>query len=45
MVGHFLRAVVGHVADRDAARTVWESALRDTPNDKKLLDVIKRLTP
>lgn len=30
---------------RDEARTVWESALRDTPNDKKLLDVIKRLTP
>ncbi len=31
--------------DRDAARDVWETALRDTPNDKKLLDVIKRLTP
>ena len=30
---------------RDAARDVWESALRDTPNDKKLLDVIDRLTP
>ncbi|MEX2480687.1 MAG: tetratricopeptide repeat protein [Gammaproteobacteria bacterium] len=31
--------------ERDAARSVWESALRDTPNDRKLLDVIKRLTP
>ncbi|MGB1879615.1 MAG: tetratricopeptide repeat protein [Gammaproteobacteria bacterium] len=31
--------------ERDAARDVWETALRDTPNDKKLLDVIKRLTP
>ncbi|MEQ8492833.1 MAG: tetratricopeptide repeat protein [Gammaproteobacteria bacterium] len=30
---------------REAARDVWESALRDTPNDKKLLDVIDRLTP
>lgn len=31
--------------ERDAARSIWESALRDTPDDKKLLDVIKRLTP
>ncbi|MGE0485183.1 MAG: tetratricopeptide repeat protein [Gammaproteobacteria bacterium] len=30
---------------RDEAREVWETALRDTPNDKKLLDVIQRLTP
>lgn len=31
--------------DRDAARQTWDAALRDTPNDKKLLEVIKRLTP
>ncbi len=31
--------------DRDAAREVWNTALKDTPNDQRLLDVIKRLTP
>ncbi|MGE0860079.1 MAG: tetratricopeptide repeat protein [Gammaproteobacteria bacterium] len=31
--------------ERDAARQTWDAALRDTPNDKKLLEVIKRLTP
>ncbi|MCB1746560.1 MAG: tetratricopeptide repeat protein [Gammaproteobacteria bacterium] len=30
---------------REEAREVWETALKDTPNDKKLLDVIQRLTP
>ncbi len=31
--------------DRAAAEKTWEAALRDTPNDKKLLEVIKRLKP
>lgn len=44
-VAAHLGEVLWVLGNRDAARTVWESALRDTPNDKKLLDVIKRLTP
>lgn len=44
-VAAHLGEVLWVLGDRDAARNVWESALRDTPNDKKLLDVIKRLTP
>ena len=31
--------------ERAAAEKTWEAALRDTPNDKKLLEVIKRLKP
>lgn len=31
--------------DRAAAEKTWDAALRDTPNDKKLLEVIKRLKP
>ena len=31
--------------DREAARKTWDAALRDTPNDEKLLEVIKRLKP
>ena len=31
--------------DRDAARKTWDAALRDKPNDEKLLEVIKRLKP
>lgn len=31
--------------ERAAAQKTWEAALRDTPNDKKLLEVIKRLKP
>ena len=31
--------------DREAATRTWDAALRDTPNDKKLLEVIKRLKP
>lgn len=30
---------------KEAARKVWESALRETPGDQKLLDVMKRLGP
>ena len=31
--------------DHDAARKTWDAALRTTPTDKKLLEVIKRLQP
>ena len=31
--------------DRAAAQKTWDAALRDTPNDKKLIEVIKRLKP
>ncbi len=44
-VAAHLGEVLWVLGDRDAARTVWESALRDTPNDRKLLDVIERLAP
>ena len=44
-VAAHLGEVLWVMGDQDGARDVWESALRDTPNDKKLLDVIKRLTP
>ena len=44
-VAAHLGEVLWVLGDRDAARDIWESALRDTPNDKKLLDVIERLTP
>jgi tetratricopeptide (TPR) repeat protein len=44
-VAAHLGEVLWVMGNRDAARTIWESALRDTPNDKRLLEVIKRLTP
>ena len=44
-VAAHLGEVLWVMGDRDGARDVWDSALRDTPNDKKLLDVIERLTP
>ncbi len=31
--------------DRDAAKKVWETALQATPEDSRLLDVIKRFEP
>ena len=31
--------------DRKAARDVWNTALQETPKDRKLLDVIKRFNP
>lgn len=31
--------------DREAAREVWETALQATPDDERLLDVIKRFNP
>ncbi|MCZ6895235.1 MAG: tetratricopeptide repeat protein, partial [Gammaproteobacteria bacterium] len=44
-VAAHLGEVLWVMGDRDGARDVWDSALRDTPNDKKLLDVIDRLKP
>jgi tetratricopeptide (TPR) repeat protein len=44
-VAAHLGEVLWVMGNRDGARSVWESALRDTPNDKRLLDVIERLTP
>jgi hypothetical protein len=31
--------------DKAAAREVWDTALKETPDDTKLLDVIKRFIP
>jgi len=31
--------------DRAAAREIWEAALQETPEDSRLLDVIKRFSP
>jgi tetratricopeptide (TPR) repeat protein len=44
-VAAHLGEVLWVLGNHDAARTVWDSALRDTPDDKKLLDVINRLAP
>lgn len=44
-VAAHLGEVLWVMGDRDGARDVWDTALKDTPNDQRLLDVIKRLTP
>ena len=44
-VAAHLGEVLWVLGDKDAARNVWESVLRDQPDDKTLLDVIERLTP
>ncbi len=44
-VAAHLGEVLWVMGNRDQARTVWDSALRDTPDDQRLLDVIERLTP
>lgn len=44
-VAAHLGEVLWVMGNHAAARTVWEAALKDTPNDKRLLDVIKRLAP
>ncbi len=31
--------------DKEAARQVWETALKETPEDARLLDVIQRFNP
>lgn len=42
-VAAHLGEVLWVLGERDAARDVWNSALRDTPGAQKLLDVIQRL--
>jgi tetratricopeptide (TPR) repeat protein len=44
-VAAHLGEVLWVMGQKDAARDVWESALEATPDDEKLLEVIKRLTP
>ena len=44
-VAAHLGEVLWSKGDRDGARKTWNAALRDTPNNEKLLEVIKRLVP
>ncbi len=44
-VAAHLGEVLWVMGNKDAARDIWDSALRDKPDDKRLLDVIERLTP
>lgn len=39
-----LGEVLWVMGERDSARQVWETALKSTPDDKRLLDVIKRFS-
>jgi tetratricopeptide (TPR) repeat protein len=43
-VAAHLSEVLWMMGDKEGARTVWESALKTTPGDQNLLDVIKRLS-
>jgi tetratricopeptide (TPR) repeat protein len=40
-----LGEVLWVIGDRDAAKEIWETALQETPEDNRLLDVIKRFIP
>ena len=40
-----LGEVLWVAGDKEGARKVWETALKDTPDDTKLIDVMKRFTP
>ena len=44
-VAAHLGEVLWVMGNKDAARDIWDSALRDKPDDKRLLDVIERLAP
>lgn len=44
-VAAHLGEVLWVLGDRQAARDVWDSALRDTPDDERLLEVIQRFAP
>ncbi len=44
-VAAHLGEVLWVMGDRAAARDIWDSALKDKPDDKRLLDVIERLAP
>lgn len=44
-VAAHLGEVLWVMGDKQAARDIWDSALKDTPDDRGLLDVIQRLAP
>lgn len=44
-VAAHMAEVLWMMGDKQGARNVWETALKKTPEDEKLLDVIKRLSP
>ena len=44
-VAAHLGEVLWVMGDKQAARNIWDSALKDTPDDQRLLDVIQRLAP
>lgn len=44
-VAAHLGEVLWVMGDKQAARDIWDSALKDTPDDQRLLDVIQRLVP
>jgi tetratricopeptide (TPR) repeat protein len=44
-VAAHLGEVLWVMGDKQAARDIWDSALKDTPDDQRLLDVIQRLAP
>ncbi|MGR9092419.1 MAG: tetratricopeptide repeat protein, partial [Gammaproteobacteria bacterium] len=44
-VAAHLGEVLWVMGDKAAARDVWDSALKDKPDDQRLLDVIERLNP
>jgi tetratricopeptide (TPR) repeat protein len=44
-VAAHLGEVLWVMGNKDAARDIWDSALRDKPDDRRLLDVIERLVP
>lgn len=44
-VAAHLGEVLWVMGNKDAARDIWDSALRDKPDDRRLLDVIERLAP
>ncbi len=44
-VAAHLGEVLWVMGDKKAAREIWNTALESTPDDKRLLDVIKRFSP
>ena len=43
-VAAHLGEVLWVLGRKDEARVVWDTALKDTPKDKRLLETIKRLS-
>ena len=44
-VAAHLGEVLWVTGDKKAAREIWDAALKATPDDERLLDVIKRFSP